>query len=288
MAAIGIVAAGILADTWVPGIPLGAVPESWSPPPGVFSAVLELPLGGTGDDVTAMYHTLRHHLPTINGYSGYAPPHYTALHIALEERDVTALDGLAARGPLLVAADSSRNGDWPGFVRRLPGATPLGERGPWMFFSIPRGNATPDSCVATTIPIVSASDNRGAVRVSTITDGNTATLWTLERPQHAGDQLTIDLGHAASPCEAVLHEDVSTNYPRALTVATSLDGRAWTPSFSGRTGGLAVSGALTSPRSPTLAIRLASTPARYIRFQLERTLERDWWIVTELAISGRP
>jgi hypothetical protein len=285
---IGVVAIGILADTWVSGIPLGAVPESWSPPPGVFAAVLELPLGDIGDDVTAMYHTLRHRLPTVNGYSGYAAPHYAALHIALEDKDVTALDSLVSEGSLLVAADGSRNGDWPGFVRRLPGATPLGESGPWMFFSIPRRIAAPDPCAAAAIPIVAASDNRGAVRVSTITDGNTATLWTLERPQHAGDRLTIDLGRVAAPCEAVLHQDVSSNYPRALTVATSLDGGAWTPAFSGRTGGLAVRGALTSPRSPTLAIPLPSTPARYIRFQLERTLEREWWVVTELTISGRP
>jgi hypothetical protein len=285
--ALGFVMAGILADAWVPRIPLGSVPDPWNPPAaGGFAAVLELPLGGIGDDVDAMYHTLRHHLPTVNGYSGYAPPHYAALRSALEDRDLTALDGLASYGSLLVAADKSRNGDWPGFVRRIPGAAAISEDGRWAFFKIPGKASAPSVCGTATLPIAAAADNHGAIPVSTITDGSTSTLWTLARPQQAGDRLTIDLGRASYPCEVVLHQDVSSTYPRELSVATSLDAVAWTTAFSGKTGGLAIRGALASPRSPTLTIPLGSPSARFIRFQIERTLERDWWVVSDVSVAG--
>jgi len=287
--AFGIVVAGILADTWVPGIPLAPVPDSWNPMPARgFAAVLELPLGGTGEDVAAMYHTIRHHLPTINGYSGYAPPHYDALRLALANRDETALDSLALSGPLLVAADKSKDGDWPGFVRGHRRATPLGEDGRWVFFSLPRSAPAQALCDTGSLPIAAASDSRGAIPIATITDGSKFTWWTLGRPQQVGDQLVLDLGQAASPCAVVMLQDgFQPFYPRALSVATSVDGTAWTTAFSGKTGGLAIRGALASPVHPQLAIALPESPARFIRLQVEQALAREWWVVTDIAVKGR-
>jgi hypothetical protein len=289
--ALALVVAGILADTWVPVMPLAPLPEVWNPARAEgFAAVLELPLGGVGEDLAAMYRTIWHRHPTINGGSGYSPPHYDVLHAALENRDDTALDTMAsAAGPLLVVADKDKNGDWAGFARAHRGATPLGDDGHWAFFSVPRQVLAQTPCQAGSLPIAAASDTRGTIDVATITDGDKLTWWTPGHAQQVGDQLTLDLGRAAMPCACVvLQEGFQRFYPHALSVATSLDGVDWTIAFSGKTGGLAVRGALTSPLHAPLEIALPASPARFIRLRVEHALERDPWFVTDVAVRGTP
>jgi hypothetical protein len=290
LAALGVVAAGILADTWVPRLPVAPVPDIWNPARAQgFAAVIELPLGGTSEDVAAMYRTMWHRRPTINGYSGYAPPHYDKLVAALANRDDTALDALASAGPLLVAADKDKGGDWPAFARGYRDATPLGEEGHWTFFSVPRHASALAPCEGDPLPIAAASDNRGAVALATITDANKFTWWTSEHPQQVGDALVLDLGRTATPCAVVLWQDgFQPFYPYALSLATSLDGTRWTPAFAGKTGGLAIRGALASPVRPQLAIPLPASPARFIRLRVEQGREKDPWVVTDIAVRGRP
>src|SRR5256885_9081701 len=193
---------------------------------------------------------------------------------------------MASVGPLLVVADKQSNGDWPGFVRGHRGAAPLGEDGRWSFFSLPR-NVPQTLCDAGWLPIAAASDNRGAINVTTITDDNNLTWWTSGHPQQVGDRLLLDLGRAAVPCAVVMsRESFLPFYPHALSIATSLDGAEWKTAFSGKTGGLVVRGALTSPRHPRLAIPLAASPARFIRLQVEQPLESEPWVVTDVAVRG--
>jgi hypothetical protein len=287
---LAIVVAGIIADTWMPRMPMGPVPDVWNPVRARdFAAVLELPLGGTGEDVSAMYRTVFHHRPAINGYSGYSPPHYDALRAALANRDDTALDALASGGPLLLVADKDKGGDWPAFARSYPGATTIGEEGHWTFVSVPRNASAPVRCERGALPIAKASDNRGMIPLASITDANKFTWWTSEHPQEVGDRLMLDLGRAAMPCAVVLWQDgFAPFYPHALSVATSLDGTGWTTAFSGKTGGLAVRGALVSPIRPQLAIPLPESPARFISLRVEQAREKDPWVVTDIAVRGRP
>ena len=289
-AALAVVAAGILTDTWVPRMPLGPAPDVWSPARTQgFAAVLELPLGGTGEDVSAMYRTVFHHRPTINGYSGYSPPHYDALRAALTNRDDTVFDALASGGPLLLVADKDKGGDWPAFARGYRGATAVGEEGHWTFFSVPRNASAPAPCESDALPIAAASDNRGAVALAAITDANKFTWWTTEHPQQIGDTLALDLGRAAMPCAVVLWQDGFPQfYPHGLSVATSLDGAVWTTAFSGRTGGLAIRGALASPDRPQLAIPLPASATRFISVRVEQARQKDPWVVTDIAVRGRP
>jgi len=58
--------------------------------------------------------------------------------------------------------------------------------------------------------------------------------------------------------------------------------------FSGQTGGLAVRGALASPLHPQLAIPLRPAPARFISLRLVQAVERDPWVVTDIAVRGKP
>ena len=52
---------------------------------GSDSVVVELPLGPTVYDVRAMYYSIVHGRPVVNGYSGFLPRHYGRLVVALEE-----------------------------------------------------------------------------------------------------------------------------------------------------------------------------------------------------------
>ena len=288
--ALAVVVVGILADTWVPGIPLAAAPVGWRATLAQpFTAAIELPLGATADDVAAMYHATQHHLPTINGYSGYSPPHYDALRIALSHHDETAMDALAAYGPLLVAANRTKNGDWPAFVRGLQGATTLGEDGPWVLFSLARQAPVPPPCETSALPIAAAHDARGAVSIAKITDGDKLTVWTSEHSQKVGDTFVVDLGQPAAPCAVLMWQDGFTpSFPPTLSVATSIDGAAWTTAFVGKTGGPAIRGAIAAPLHPPLAIALPSAPARFIKLRIEQALEPDWWVITDLAVRGEP
>ena len=47
------------------------------------AVLVELPLGQTDYDLRAMYYSMVHWRPLLNGYSGFFPPHYGLLRLAL-------------------------------------------------------------------------------------------------------------------------------------------------------------------------------------------------------------
>jgi hypothetical protein len=49
------------------------------------AVVAELPLGWSDFDVRAMYYSLVHRRPVVNGYSGVFPPHYPRLRLSLSD-----------------------------------------------------------------------------------------------------------------------------------------------------------------------------------------------------------
>jgi hypothetical protein len=123
--------AGALWEGWLPRLALEPLPldapdlRAWAP---LRSAVLELPLGGDQDRI-ALFRGMSHGLPVVNGYSGYEPPHYAGLRLALKARVDDALTQLTSRGPLLVIIerDRDRRGGWRRYVLRHAGARVLHE-----------------------------------------------------------------------------------------------------------------------------------------------------------------
>lgn len=101
-AALCLVGAAVVAESWLEPLPLHMPPTPLDVPAAVprDAAVLEWPLGV--EDATAMYHSIAHGRRTVNGMSGYAPPHYHVLHEALAEGRVDALPALAAHGPVAI------------------------------------------------------------------------------------------------------------------------------------------------------------------------------------------
>src|SRR5262249_23468728 len=120
--------AAIVAESWVSGMPVEAAPADLCPPPAErASALLVLPLGGTGNDLRAMYQGLAWSMPVVNGYSGHTPPHYQSLRYGLAERDHNMLAELSSRGNLYVLINDAEDSDgrWRSFVSEHPGAVPL-------------------------------------------------------------------------------------------------------------------------------------------------------------------
>jgi hypothetical protein len=108
-AAVGAIAAAILAESWIFPLPLAAAPAPFALPPGVpdSAAVLEVPVG-VFEDALAMFHTTVHHRRTVNGMSGYVPPHFQILSLSLNEGNEAGLAVLRRYADLVVVRN--RNG----------------------------------------------------------------------------------------------------------------------------------------------------------------------------------
>jgi F5/8 type C domain-containing protein len=290
---------GIAADAWIRPVPMFAAPAAWpsSVPTAGVASILELPLGDTTRDVVAMYRSVLTGIPTVNGYSGYFPPHYEPLRLALDERDETALDVLAARGPLLVVVDRAEpyareRIDWLRSLRSgeapRPAAREVASDDQRAWFLVHGTSAVdPVACGDERLAMASARDWRGPVSLATVTDGNDATFWSTGESQRAGDALVIDLGAALRPCSVrVTLGSHRSSYPRALSVATSVDAERWEPVFDGKLGGAAVAAALARPLDTRLELPLPNRPTRYIRLETMANQPNVAWLVTELAVTA--
>jgi hypothetical protein len=263
----------------------------WPIPQGQrFAAVFELPMTGFQQFV-AMFRSTRHGHPTVDGQSGYIPPHYHILETAVAEGDNAVLEGVAASGPLLVVVDKrdDPDGRWSAFVKSDPRAATAGHDERWAFFTIPQ--AAPDiACHGTELAISAISDNRGAVRLKPVTDGDRFTWWASPEPQSKGDFFLLDFGRQVRPCEVVLFlGPYLDGYPRALRVESSLDTVQWQDAFVGRGVSLAIRGALERPRDVPIRIPLMpGGPTRFLRLTLSESTTRFPWMITDVTVSGTP
>ena len=103
-----IVAAGIVLDGWTV-LPVVDVPALI--PMTSADLVIELPQANAVlDDVAAMYRAIDHGHPVVNGYSGYAPPHYLLLTEDLRRGCVESLDAVRGSRSLEVVIWRNRQG----------------------------------------------------------------------------------------------------------------------------------------------------------------------------------
>jgi hypothetical protein len=281
--------AGILADGWIGQLPLPATPDFWPAEKAAgFAAVLELPLGDVFADTAAMYRVSHHGVAVVNGNSGFEPTHYVALKTALQEHDLTVLDGLGSSGPVLIALDdhTSEGHTWRTLLSADPRASHAGEAAGWSFFAVAPAPA-PRICSGEALPIAAVSDRHGSVDLVTLTDHDVSTHWSTPGPQHTGDELVVDLGGVVRPCAILLSAgEFRRSYPRQLGIATSVDEVEWHGQLSRRAAGPTVRAALDNPKMPFAEFALSSTEARYISLRIEESSDRDPWVVTELAVRG--
>jgi hypothetical protein len=285
-----VLAAGIVADGWIRGLPLPAAPRSeFRIPPGDRSAaVMELPLGDVWRDTAALYRVTFHGKSTVNGYNGYEPLYYHVLRLALADRDHTVLEALASSGPLLIAADNrvDRDAPWASFLANHPGVARLDEDDNWTLFQLPVRRPPRDRCASNPVPVAAAFDERGPIDAATLTDQNPATRWLASHPQRVGDLLILDLGRVETLCGLVVSMGSEAElYPRTLSVAASSDKVKWTTGFAGKMGGSAFRAALKNPRDARLSVPLRGKAARFVRLRLEQSQSLYPWAVADIVVQ---
>jgi len=286
-----IVAVGIVADGWMSGMPFAAPPIPWSAPPGTdlrqISAVLELPLGDIGKDTAAFYRSMNHGRPVVNGLSGYFPPHYPVLQLALEEHDERALEMLAARGPLLVVIDrrSDSEATWTSYLSRFAGATSVGSTDDRIFFLVPRTPRSAEPELGSKLEIRRVSANTGQIGTPDMLDDDVSTQWSTDVPQNGGEEVTIELREHR--CIAAVKLSMGTHnleFPRDLVVEALADDNTWHAAWHGRTAGLTTKAALADPRETPLMILIEPVQTDAIRL---RQVGRDgtWrWSIAEMSL----
>ena len=201
--------AGLAADGAMRGMPL-APPPPRTLLPNAAGAVLELPADDARVNVAAMYRAIEHRRPIVNGYSGYTPPHFVILGLALRRGDASPLTYLAAGRTLAIVVNDRYDdgGDFKRLVDSVPGMKALGVAGAGTVFQLdaqPRFAAAP------------------AGRALAFT-----------RRDAGGQRLVLDL--ATPQIVRALTFNLRWHYPELgerLRVEQSADGEVWTSAWLG-------------------------------------------------------
>jgi hypothetical protein len=280
----------LLVEGWPQPIGLPALPAE-RPIHAPAAARLELPLSPERDS-TALYRATRHRRPVINGYSGYFAPHYWLLWHLLERRDRDVLTRLASLGAVEVVIDHQQDSDrrWRRLVGRHEGATAVHEAADYTAYrvgALERVGVPKLHGVLLPIHAARASVNEAAL--AGITDDDRITRWHTQGPQSPANELTVDLGQVrrASAVETEIGGYI-LDFPRELTVETSVDGTQWEQVWSGRTALTTFSAALEYPLDVPLRFPFESRQARYVRLRQTGRDDTFYWSISRLRVFGEP
>jgi len=250
--------AGLAADGWMLPMPLAVPPGRVILPAVPDALVLELPANDGPTDTAAMYRSMQHGRPIVNGYSGHTPPHYVILSQALRRQDPGALTELARGRPLVISVNPSF--DYGGHLLRLvqgiPGIQPHGSSSGGALFVLP---AQP------------------AARAAPVGDP-----WPMTFRAAPLDYLNIDLG--APRVVRTIGFALRWRYvqfERRLAMEGSLDGQAWWTIWDDWTGGPAFVAAVQQPLEVPVRITVPDVTARYIRVHPAAR-----WLPREIKIYG--
>jgi hypothetical protein len=280
---------GLLADSWPVAMRTHAPPDM-RPSHTRARTRLELPVS-PAHDTMVLYRATGHLRPTVNGYSGYFPPHYWALQYLLEQHDPAVLTRLSAFGPIEVVIDHAldEDGGWRTFVSSHPQAGRIHLDDHYSAYRLQASGSDGALPVIAgePLPIAAISANVNAGRTGGMTDGDLLTRWHAAREQRAGDSMTADLGqpHQVYGADMRLGGYVA-DFPRQLSIETSIDGQRWRQAWSGGTALMAFSAALADPRTVVLRFEFEPHQARLIRFTQTGSEEKYEWSVAELRVLG--
>jgi hypothetical protein len=253
------VIAGLLVDGMTRPVPVVPPPGRVILPGSPQAAVMELPLDDTDISVEAMYRSMFHRQPLVNGYSGHFPPHYNVLSLSLWRGDSSALFYLARRRPLVIIVNDrlDHGRSFKQMIQAVPGIQSPGASGAGSIFVLP-AQATPREPPIE--PALQASVRDAGRYILEFDVGATRLLSAVAFPLRRR------------------YEDLA---PR-IRLETSEDGQTWKESWVGWTGGMAVEATLADPTMAPMRIPLADVRARYVR-----VYPASAWMKTELTVQGR-
>lgn len=278
-------------------------------PPG---AVLTLPAIGLrqGDydsDLRAMYGTLVHQHPVMNGTSSFVPPLFWFFYSsgALETFDDydygDVLRGLRALGvryvivqtdPDLTNANKGRatlrairgQPDQIVTTRDFDGVT---------VFELPPWDGPPPATAPERHPISragrSATTSHNPGELVYAFDGDLGTRWLSNQPQSGNEEIIIqldqptDVSHLRLTAGRTSHGD----YPRHLVIDSSADGRTWETLYSGRGFERLLIGAVPVEDISFMDFPLPPNTSRLIRLRQTGSTPMFYWSMHEIDLWAR-
>jgi hypothetical protein len=289
LAALAITCAAL--DGWMKGLPVEPLPDRLAAldASAERSPVLELPPSNVLSETAAMYRSMYHRRPLEGGYSGFYPPSYQLLRIALNDVDPEAIDAVAALGRATLVVDERSDAGrlWTAVLAKRPGTVDAGVEAGRRIFELPPMPA-PAAMTGEALPIAAYATSAAPASAGLVSDGNVRTRWTTGPGQRGDETFTIDLGSARSIAGLTLFlGPFIGDYPRVLAVDGSSDGAAWTTAWTGRTLVAAAQGALRDPRGVPIAIPVRFDGWRFVRLR-QIGAEREFpWSIAELRVRGR-
>ena len=290
IAAAIVVACGILLDSWIVPLPVVAAPERVVAPAGAIprdAVVLELPLG-LFEDSTAMYRSIGHGHRTVNGMSGYEPPHYSILRDAMTEGRYEVLTALAGATDLaIVVRKHPGNGTSAQEVQAKTGAQPLASTATHDILLLPRAIPMQHQPPPAGTPITARSfaSAHNADALGFMSDGNVSTRWVTAGAQQGQERFVADLGRVAELSGIMLAHSARGTFPRALLVEVSTDGAHWEQTWRGDSATLTLQAAIARPTDLMITVPFAPRTGRYIRVTQTGVATHPWTVAEFRALT---
>ena len=273
----------VAADGWISRIPAAPLPPP-APQPGRLAGqrVIELPLGGVWD-IPAPWRAVTGGWTSVNGYSGYGPPYYTALTESSETGDAAAFTPFQRDRDLhvLVRADSDGH---IAMVERQPGVEFVARNQWFRQYRLPRRAAPPET-IGAGVTIASLDSNCAGHTARFAMDGDETTRWVC--PPIGLQELRIDLGQPVTIGAFV--QRLGAYYwemPRTMIIETSLDNERWTVVKNGSVLEAAIDGGLREPRSAPVVVAFAPHVARYLKIRVENQVPNFHFTMAEAEVRA--
>ena len=254
------VVVAIVAESWIHPFPLTPAPAPIELPPHVPSSavVMELPTG-VYEDALAMFDTTVHHRRTVNGMSGYMPPHYQILTQALREGDDRPLAVLRRDADVVIVRKRDRDRPTIALLEKQPTVAREPEA---------RLAAVRPGAIATYPPMSSPQ---------LVADEDLRTAWLTATPQTGTEVMTLELtqARAVAGIEMRLGPHVGA-YARRLAVDVSSDGRDWRTVATASGAAAAFEAALRDAGVIAVTIRFAPQHASHVRIRQTGRSKADW------------
>ena len=254
------------------------------------AVILDLPLVDDFSDTAALLRATQSGHTLVNGFSGYAPPHYNLLREGLAAFDQSVLRTLQRFGPLLVFVheDADPEQRYRDFVGDLPDAHRVLKISAGSLFQLP-GRPAARLTADRQLPIAAIRTNIGELQASEMTDGDLTTRWVAQSRQSAGHQVTVTLDRPAdlSRLELDLGE-LRDAYPRKFRVSVEDPGQPPVTVWEGQTTGVAMVAALTDrARMPLVFDLVPVTRGRRLVLTVLDSHPELSWAIAELKVFGR-
>ncbi len=289
-----IVSVALLAEGWVPALPVALLPASPVVPAqarAAGAAVLELPVDDDfAPNTRALLNAMRHGMPLVNGFGGYIPAHYHVLRLGLEDADGGVLEALRAYSPIATYIHRAEDagGRLKALVAALPSAAALGSDSGGDWFLLPSVPAAPVSAGLDELEIRRVRTSSRADAAALMLDRNPQVGWHSERKPGTNDQVDLEFGQPVTVSELELSLGPWTgNYPRDLEISTVAGDRV-TPVWRGSVAGLALRAALTAKDIPIRIPLPAPVVTSALRLtNIWRDNNPDWSIALVRALGRR-